>query len=142
MTSYCVLQVQLILHKLPRHLQIRNWFGITECGASSNSSNAEQSGAGEACWAHNPGVHGEPSSPNCQCFQSGRLHANSLLSMHAHISKCSNKHTPYAANCSTEMSRPYAAVVDTIVTLQAGDAICAVAGRDYMVFIAKYLTDL
>ena len=140
--SYYDKQVQLTLHKFPRRSQIRNWFGITQCGASSNSSNGEQSSAGEACWAHNPGVHGEPSSPNCQCFQPGRLHIVSLLSMQAHIGKCSNKHTPYAANCSTEMSRPFAAVVDTIVTLQAGDAICAVAGCDYMVFIAKYLTDL
>ena len=83
-----------------------------------------------------------PSSPNCQCFQSGRLHTVSLLSMHAHITKGSNKHTPYATNCSTEMSRPFAAVVDTMVMLQAGDAICAVAGRDYTIFIATYLTDL
>ena len=40
------------------------------------------------------------------------------------------------------MSRPFAAVVDTMVMLQAGDAICAVAGRDYAIFIATYLTDL
>ena len=132
-TCSCILQVRLILHKFWRPLQIRSWFVIMVCMCIPKTPNWQQSGAAEACWAHNPEVDGsKPSSANCRCFQLRRLHRVFILFTYALI----------ATTSLTEMSCPFSAVVDTIIMLQAADAVCAVADLGCKLFIAKYVIDL
>ena len=89
-------------------------------GSSPIWGDLQQSGAAEACWAHNPEVDGsKPSSANGQSFLSGRLHVVSILSIHANIAMVSNKR---ATSALREDSHPFAAVVDTIGMLEAAVA--------------------